>query len=123
MLHDTGSFGVDKPTTAPFGTHTVLHTTRGYPGMVKDGNIVDHPNHVATGIEVWIDEPYRMGDDGNGGDGPNDFRSPRVAREAAGSAYTALGWCVHSMQGERADVLAGNTLDCARAAFDAMKGH
>lgn len=119
LLHDEGSFGEDLPSDPPFGTHVCLHTTRKYPGEVKDGNIVDHPNHVAQNLEVWIDEPYRMGDDGKG----DRFADPKTAREAAGSAYTALGWVVHSMQGERGDVLTGNTLDCARAAFDAMSGH
>lgn len=119
LLHDMGSYGEDLPCEAPFGTHAVLHTTRRYPGSVKDGNIVDHPNHVAQHLDVGIDEPVRFGDEGSG-----DFHTdPRVAREAAGSAYTALFWCFHSMQGERGDMLTGNTLECARAAFDAMKGH
>ena len=60
-----------------------------------------------------------MGDDGSG----DRHMEPAIAAEAVGSAYTALFFVVHTIQGERADLLTGNTLDCARAAFAAMRGH
>jgi hypothetical protein len=112
MLYDTGSFGADLTCDPPYGTHACLHVRRVYPASIKDGCIVDNGNYVADHLQVWLDEPDRYGDDGNG--------SVEQAADAAGTAYTALGWCFHSMQGERGEVLTGNTLDCARAAFRAM---
>ena len=119
MLYDTGSFGSDLPCQPPYGTHACLHCNRAYPANVKDGCTADHPNTVNDDLEVWMDEPVRYGDEGSG-DGHTD---PQKAADAAGTAYTALGWCFHSMQGERGDLLTGNTLDCAKAAITAMKGH
>lgn len=119
MIYDTGSFGVDLPVEPPFGMYAPFHVRRDYPSSVKDCGIIDHTNRVNNGLEIGVDEPYRMGDEGSG----DRHDDPTVAREAAGIAYNALYFVVHTMQGERADLLTGNTLDCASAAFDAMKGH
>lgn len=119
MLYDTGSFGMDQPCEPPFGTHVVLHVNRRYPNSVKDSCILDHPNYVTDHLQVGLDEPDRYGttqdDRGNG--------NTQQAADAAGTAYTALFWVFHSLEGERGNVLTGNTLDCAKAAFAAMAGH
>jgi hypothetical protein len=119
MLFDTGSFGEDQPCEPPFGTHVTLHVNRRYPNSVKDSCILDHPNHVNDHLEVGLDEPARYGNT----DDPNGNASVEQAADAAGTAYTALFWVFHSLQGEKGEVLRGNTLDCAQAAFAAMKGH
>lgn len=119
MLFDTGSFGMDEPCQPPFGTHAVLHTRRvSRAQQIKDCNIVDHPNYLNDGLEVGLDEPYRLGDDGSGA----DHIDPQVAQDAAGSAYTALFWVAHSLQGEKAELLTGNTYDCVARAMTAMRG-
>jgi hypothetical protein len=115
LLHDMGSYGSDIPCSAPFGTHAVLHVNRRYSNSVRDCCILDNPNFVNDHLEVGLDEPDRYGDEGN--------TNVQQAADAAGTAYTALFFVFHTMQGERAEVLRGNTLDCARAAFTAMKGH
>lgn len=119
MIYDTGSFGVDLAVQPPFGMYAPFHVRRDYPSSVKDCGIIDHTNKVEDGLEIGVDEPYRMGDEGSG----DRHDDPLVAREAAGIAYNALYFVAHSMQGERADLLTGNTLDCVSAAFQAMKGH
>lgn len=112
MLFDGGSYGSDIPCERPFGTHAVLHVNRRYPNSVKDGCILDDPNYIVDHLQVGLDEPDRYGDDGN--------MDVEQCRDAAGTAYTALLWCFHSLQGERGEVFHGNTLDCANAAFGAM---
>lgn len=119
MIYDTGSFGGDLPVQPPFGMYAPFHVRRDYPSSVKDCGIIDHTNRVNDHLEIGVDEPYRMGDEGSG----DRHDDPIVAREAAGIAYNALYFVAHSMSGERADLLTGNTLECVSAAMDAMKGH
>jgi hypothetical protein len=115
LLHDIGSYGEDQPCSPPFGTHAVLHVNRRYSNSVRDCCILNNPNYENDHLQVGLDEPDRYGDEGN--------TSVEQSADAAGTAYTALFYVFHSMQGERGDVLTGNTLDCAKAAFQAMKGH
>lgn len=115
LLHDLGSYGSDIPCSPPFGTHAVLHVNRRYSNSVRDCCVLDNPNYVNDHLQVGLDEPDRYGDEGN--------PSVEQAADAAGTAYTALFWVFHSMQGERGEVFRGNTLDCATAAFRAMAGH
>lgn len=115
LLHDMGSYGGDTPCSPPYGTHCVLHTTRQYPGLVKDSNPIDNRNFV-EGFDVGIDEPYRAGEDGSG----TNHDQPHIAAEAAGCAWMALFWVFHSLQGQRCELLHGNTLACAERAIDAM---
>lgn len=113
MLYDTGSFGEDQLCQPPFGTHAVLHPKRKWSNVIRDGCPLDNGNYLNDGLEVGIDEGDRYGDEGN--------TSVQQAGDAAGTAYCALLFVFHSMQGERSEVLTGNTLDCAAAAFAAMR--
>ena len=97
----------------------MLHTIRQYPGQIKDCAPYTNPNFENDHRELLIDEPYRAGDDGSG----TDHQNRQVAREAAAAAYACLGFVFHSLQGERGDVLFGNTLDCAIGAIDGMRHH
>lgn len=118
MLYDTGSFGQDLPCEPPFGTHAVLHTQRTYSHNVRDCCVLDNPNYERDHLQVGLDEPARFGvTDDPGGNG-----SVEQAADAAGTAHTALFFVFHSLQGEKAEVLRDNTLDCANAAFAAMRG-
>lgn len=114
LLHDMGSYGMDQVCRPPLGKFAVLHVDRAYSHNVRDCCTLDNSNVVNDGLELGLDEPDRFGDNGN----------PSVSQsaDAAGTAYTALFYVFHSLQGERGEVLTGNTLDCARAAFTAMKG-
>lgn len=109
ILHDNGSYGIDEPCPAPLGHFACLHTRRNFWAAIKDCATVDHPNYPQ--VEVAIDEGIRYGDEGSG----DEHDSPARCADAAGTAYTALFWVFHSMQGEKAEVLHGNTLDCLTA--------
>jgi hypothetical protein len=116
MRFDTGSFGEDAPCEPPFGTHVVLHARRAYPSHIKDMCSADHPNVVnAPHLQLLQDEPDRYGDEGN--------QNTRQCADSAGTAVqTCLGFVFHSKHGVRSETFRGNTLDCATAAFTAMRG-
>lgn len=113
LQHDMGSYGEDEACVAPFGTYCALHTKRRWPSSVKDGCSLDHPNYPA--YEILMEEPDRYGDNGN--------TSIQQARDAGGTSYASLGWVAHTLQGERAEVLTGNSLDCVRASLEAMNAN
>lgn len=114
LMFDTGSFGEDAPCEAPFGTHAVLHVRRAYPSHIKDCCIVDHPNHLnAPHLEVLLDEPDRYGDGGN--------MNLEQARDSAATAYTALGFVLHTSQGVQSEVFRGRTLEIAQAVFPILR--